>query len=239
MQAFILAAGLGSRLKPFTDHHPKPLAIVQSKPLLQHVIEHLKSAGVTKIFLNLHTMPEQIIAFLEDQDYFQLTIQYKIEKELLETGGGLKNIYPLINPSKPLIIMNADMLSNINLKQMMNTFQEGKTDGLLAVQNRDSNRKLLFNQDQRLIGWKSIAPLKYLPEDLNKNTIAHAYAFSGIQIIRPDILHRSQLKGKFSLIDLYLELCDHSYFQPYLHDQDYLLDVGTMARLEAAQHLKL
>lgn len=239
MQAFILAAGLGTRLKPFTSHHPKPLAVVQNKPLLQHVIEHLKASGVTKVYMNLHAMPEQIIHFLETHNNFNLPIQYIIEKELLETGGGLMNIADLIDRNQPLIMMNADMLTNIDLGKMMSIFCSGHLDALLAVQNRASNRKLLFNTDNILVGWKSLAPMQYLPANIDLSKKYQELAFSGIQIIHPQLIEKTQLRGRFSIIDLYLELCHSFKFKSYLHDEDYLLDVGTPERLAAAQHLKL
>lgn len=239
MQAFILAAGLGTRLKPFTDFHPKPMAVVQGKPLLQHNIEKLKKAGYSKLIINLHTMPEQIIEFLNLHDNFGLEITYRIEQDLLETGGGLRNIEDLIDRSKPITILNADILSNIDLVKMYKTFQESNVSALLAVQNRESNRKLLFDENQQLIGWKSIQPSNYKPDSMNKESQYTELAFSGIQIMDVNLLNDSPLRGKFSLIDLYLEQCSNHVIKAYPHDKDYLLDIGTPEKLQNAQQVAL
>lgn len=239
MQAFILAAGLGTRLKPFTDFHPKPMAVVQGKPLLQHNIEKLKRAGYSKLIINLHSMPEQIIEFLKLHDNFGLDITYRIEQDLLETGGGLRNIEDLIDRSKPITILNADILSNINLAKMYTAYQESDCIALLAVQNRESNRKLLFDENHHLIGWKSIQPSSYKPDSMNKESQYTEFAFSGIQIMDVKLLNDSQLRGKFSLIDLYLEQCSNHVIKAYLHDNDYLLDIGTPEKLQNAQQVAL
>lgn len=239
MQAFILAAGLGTRLKPFTDFHPKPMAVVQGKPLLQHNIEKLKQAGYSKLIINLHSMPEQIIEFLKLHDNFGLDITYRIEQDLLETGGGLRNIEDLIDSSKPITILNADILSNIDLIKMNTAYQASDCTALLAVQNRDSNRKLLFDDNLQLIGWKSIQPSNYKPDSINKESQYTELAFSGIQIIDMKILNGSLLKGKFSLIDLYLEQCKNHVIKAYPHDKDYLLDIGTPEKLQNAQQVAL
>lgn len=239
MQAFILAAGLGTRLKPFTDFHPKPMAVVQGKPLLQHNIEKLKKAGYSKLIINLHTMPEQIIEFLNLHDNFGLEITYRIEQDLLETGGGLRNIEDLIDRSKPITILNADILSNINLAKMYTAYQESDCIALLAVQNRESNRKLLFDEKHHLIGWKSIQPSNYKPDSMNKESQYTELAFSGIQIMDVNLLNDSPLRGKFSLIDLYLEQCSNHVIKAYPHDKDYLLDIGTPEKLQNAQQVAL
>lgn len=239
MQAFILAAGIGSRLKPFTDFHPKPLAVVQGKTLLQRCLEHVKKHGYTKIIMNLHTMPEQIIDFLKVNDNFGLEITWIIEEVLLETGGGIKNATHLIDMEKPLSILNADILSNIDLSAFNQAFHQKEADALLAVKNRNSSRKLIFNKEEKLVAWKNENDKIYRPADYQEEENDKIRAFSGIQIINPQLIKATQLQGKFSLIDFYLELCNNHAIYMYEHNEDYLLDVGTPEKLEHAQNFPL
>ncbi|MCC7029824.1 MAG: NTP transferase domain-containing protein, partial [Chitinophagaceae bacterium] len=120
MKAMILAAGLGTRLKPFTDSHPKALAIVNGKTLLQRNIEYLKKYGITEIIVNVHHFADQIISHLQHHQNFGIPISISDETdEVLETGGGLKKAAWFFKDQQPFVLMNADILTKMNLQAMI------------------------------------------------------------------------------------------------------------------------
>jgi len=145
MKAMIFAAGLGTRLKPFTDNHPKALAVVNGKPLLQRNIEYLKSFGIDEIVINVHHFADQIIEFLEENNYFGIEIIISDETDqVLETGGGL--VKAKDNFTEDFLVMNVDILTDLNLAEFIKAHQENKAIVSLAVSDRDSSRKLFFNE---------------------------------------------------------------------------------------------
>ncbi|HLS70599.1 MAG TPA: sugar phosphate nucleotidyltransferase [Chitinophagaceae bacterium] len=239
MQAFVLSAGMGSRLYPITKTLPKPLVEVQGQTLLERNLLKLKTSGYSKIIINLHFFPQQIIDFLEANSFFGLEIQWVIEKELLETGGGVKNALQFIDSSKPLTIVNADILSNIDLIKLHNFYIKESADAVLAIKNRNSSRKLIFNDNGELKAWTSIKENKFKPSDYMQNPLDKERAFSGIQIVNPELFEETKLEGKFSLIDLYIEQSKTKRILGWEHNADYLLDVGTIDKLQKAQHFKL
>lgn len=239
MQAFVLSAGIGSRLHPITENLPKPLVEVQGKSLLERNLLKLKKANYSKIIINLHTFPQQIIDFIQKNNAFDLDIEWVIEKELLETGGGIKNALHLVDKTQALTIINADILSNINLEKLYDFYKKESADAVLAIKDRDSSRKLIFNDKGELKAWTSknknqFKPLNFIPQPNDKER-----AFSGIQIVNPKLFEETRLEGKFSLIDFYLEQSYSKRILGWEHNTDYLLDVGTLEKLEKAQHFSL
>lgn len=154
MNALIFAAGLGTRLKPLTDTMPKAMVPVNGKPLVQILIEKLKSIGVTEIVINVHHFARQIIDFVEANDSFGINIKFSDETDmLLETGGGLKKAARLFSNDKPILVHNVDILSNADLLSLY----INATSTTLLVSQRNTQRYLLFDQDDRLVGWTNIA----------------------------------------------------------------------------------
>ena len=154
MNALIFAAGLGTRLKPLTDTMPKAMVPVNGKPLVQILIEKLKSIGVTEIVINVHHFAQQIIDFVEANDSFGIDIKFSDETDmLLETGGGLKKAARLFSNDKPILVHNVDILSNADLLSLYNN----ATSTTLLVSQRNTQRYLLFDKDDRLVGWTNIA----------------------------------------------------------------------------------
>ena len=152
MKAMIFAAGLGTRLKPLTDHMPKALVPVAGKPMLEHVIEKLKASGFNEIVINVHHFGNQIIDFLKEKDNFGIQIWISDEtEELLDTGGGIKKAAHFFD--EPFLVHNADILSNVNLKDLYEFHQASKNDATLLVSPRKTVRYLLFNEENRLCGW--------------------------------------------------------------------------------------
>lgn len=238
----ILAAGLGTRLKPFTNNHPKALAVVNGKSLLQRNVEYLLSFGITDIIVNVHHFADQIIAAINDNKGWgaNITISDETDK-VLETGGGLLRARDYFKSEESWLVMNADILTNLDLHKMMAADEanaikaEGDLVATLAVTDRTSSRNLIFNQSGTLCGWKNnnTGEEKWALPLRDPNT-AVPKAFSGIQIVHAAFLQEVQLSGKFSLIDAYLQLAQHYAIHYYDHSDGILLDVGKPESLEKA-----
>ena len=245
MRAMILAAGLGTRLKPFTDHHPKALAMVNGKSLLQRNVEYLMSYGITEIIVNLHHFADQIINTIQENKGWGAKITISDEThEVLETGGGLLHAAHYFEDEENWLVMNADILTNLDLHKMIAADEaytlkaEGDLVATLAVTNRNSSRNLIFNTAGTLCGWKNntTGEEKWALPLRDPNT-AVPKAFSGVQIVHAAFLKEVQLRGKFSLIDAYLQLAQHYAIHFYDHSDGILLDVGKPESLEKAATL--
>jgi len=234
MNAFILAAGLGTRLKPLTDTMPKAMVPVNGKPLVQILIEKLIGIGVREIVINVHHFAQQIIDFVEANDSFGITIKFSDETDmLLETGGGIKKAASLFSNNEPILIHNVDILSNADLVAL---YSEAKHTTML-VSERKTQRYLLFDDDSRLVGWTNIATGEqkgpYGMLDVEKY---HKYAFSGIQVFNPELLpYMDKWEGKFSIIDFYLSICDKVDVKCCFDKDLQLLDVGKLDTIAKAE----
>lgn len=236
----ILAAGLGTRLKPFTDHHPKALAPVNGKSLLEINITNLQKFGIRDVVVNVHHFAEQIEQVLVANKGFGSNVLVSDERaEVLETGGGLKKAIPLLRDTEDILVMNVDILSDFDLNRMF--LQHKRTGALatLAVQERSTSRYFLFKEEEknlRLCGWRHATTLE---EKLPCSAAAKMtpLAFSGIQIIQSTFLHKIVQEGKFSLVDLYLSLCCNERILAWNHTGDSLLDVGKPESLDKAAQM--
>lgn len=229
----IFAAGLGTRLRPLTNDRPKALVEVLGKTLLQHAIEHLKKVGITDIVVNIHHFGEKVLEILSNNQNFGCNIIISDERAmLLETGGGLLKAKNHFKGAKAIVIYNVDVLSNINLLEMLHYHQENKALATLATRSRESSRYLLFNEHEELCGWTN-TKTKEVKHVRLANKIQE-YAFSGIHIINPTFLELITQEGKFSITDTYLELARQHKIIAYPHDKDYWFDVGKPERLKAA-----
>lgn len=236
MKAMILAAGFGSRLKPFTDFHPKALAIVNGKTLLQRNIEYLKNYGIQEFVINVHHFADQIIQYLKANNYFGIQIKISDEQnEILETGGGLIKASSYLNNTNPFLLMNADILTDIDIYEMLAYHEKLKPLATLAVSKRNSSRCLLFNEQNELCGWqnKNSGELKMSKNDKT----CESFSFSGIHIIEPNIFSLNKLQGKFSMIDLYLDLAPTQKIVAYDHTGKKLLDVGKPESIAEAEKI--
>ncbi len=235
MKAMLFAAGLGTRLKPLTDTTPKALVRVDGKPLLQHNIERLKAAGIQDIVLNVHHFADQIITFLEEQANFGCQIQISDERDaLLDTGGGLKKAAPLLESKETIVIQNADILSNINYRHMLDQHVKRKALATLAVRQRESSRYLLFNTDKQLKGWINTQSGETIPEQLPQTNLKRL-AFSGIHLIQPELLQLFPDSSKFNIIQWYLQLAQKETITGYEHSADYWFDIGTLEKRQQAE----
>ena len=236
MKAMIFAAGLGTRLKPFTDHMPTALVPVAGKPMLEHVILKLKSFGVDELVINVHHFAQQIIDFLKEKDNFGIKIWISDEtEELLETGGGIKKAAPFFD--EPFLVHNADILSNVDLKAMYDYHLTSGNDATLLVSPRETVRYLLFNETNRLCGWVNKDTLQTKPEGfVYQPEIQKEYAFGGIHIISPTLFkYMEGWSGKFSIMDFYLQTCQKAQLGGYIKDDLHLIDIGKLETLAKAE----
>lgn len=222
----ILAAGLGTRLKPFTDKHPKALAIVNGKTILQRSIEYLASFGIKEVIINVHHFASQIIDLIKTNNGFGSVITFSDEtNEVLETGGGIKKAaWFFENDNDPFVVMNVDILTDMNLEKMILQHKKDNPLATLAVTTRSTSRYFLFDDLNHLCGWTnektgerkiSRESKKYIPK-----------AFSGIHIISPKIFTLIKMEGKFSMVELYLELSKTHVITAFDHSISKFIDVG-------------
>ena len=224
MKALIFAAGKGTRLKPFTDHHPKALATVNGVPLLERNIRFLQSFSINDFVINIHHFGDQIIDFLRKNDNFGAKIEISDERgELLETGGGLVFARKFLDFQEDFLIMNADILTDLNVSEFVKYHQEKKDFATLAVSDRKSSRKLLFNSEMVLRGWLNVETGEQRLAEFNKGF--EALAFSGIHCINPAIFNKIKRTGKFSIMEEYLDLMHTEQIQGFEH-HGILIDVG-------------
>jgi len=237
MKAMIFAAGLGTRLKPYTVQLPKALVPVAGKPMLEHVILRLKAYGVQDIIVNVHHLAKQIIQFIHENHEFGIHIEISQEEELLlETGGGLKKASWFFEDDDPFLLHNVDVLSNIDFNEMVASHKARHSLATIAVSERESNRYFLFDREMRLCGWehtgKNERKLSFDP-----GTEPTRFAFSGIHIIDPAIFDLIYEQGRFSLVDVYLRLAKDYPIFGITHPASDWLDMGRPADVEKAEKL--
>ena len=234
MKAMIFAAGLGTRLKPFTDNHPKALAVVNGKPLLQRNIEYLKSFGINEIVINVHHFADQIIEFLEDNNYFGIEITISDETDqVLETGGGL--VKAKANFEEDFLVMNVDILTDLNLADFIKAHHENKALVTLAVSDRNSSRKLFFNKQNELKGWRNLKTEEEI-KAVDSLDNCKDLAFSGIHVISPSLFDKITEKGKFSIMKVYMDLMQTESIIGFDHSGGILIDVGRPESVTEAEN---
>lgn len=209
MKAMILAAGLGTRLRPLTDHRPKALVEVAGHTLLEIALERLRAFDVREVIVNAHHCANMIQDFLKANDNFGMRIEVSREDDLLDTGGGLKKAAHFFledgrNLDEPFILHNVDVISTIDLARMMRCHVEQHALATLAVQDRITSRYLLFDGQGQLCGRR--AGRDGENELVRPAVDAQALAFSGVHIISPRLLAKIEEEGAFSIITTYLRL---------------------------------
>jgi MurNAc alpha-1-phosphate uridylyltransferase len=235
MKAMIFSAGLGTRFKPWTDEHPKALAIVNGKSLLQRNVEYLQEYGILDVIINVHHFPEQIIEAVEKNKGWGSRIVMSDERlELLDTGGGLLKAKAFLEDDTFLTI-NVDILTELNLKYFLAAHQQENSLITLAVSNRKTSRYLLFNKYNRLCGWRNNSTGEEIIAIEAKDLFEKAY--SGLAIFEPAVFDMIKLTGRFSLIDLYLDLAPDNKIAGFDHSGEKLIDVGKPESLEKAEKM--
>ncbi|MFA8434793.1 MAG: nucleotidyltransferase family protein [Marinifilaceae bacterium] len=234
LNAMIFAAGLGTRLRPFTNDRPKALVDLEGQTLLERAIRKLALLKVDRIVINIHHFGEQIIDFMNVNDNFGLDIRISDERdELLDTGGGLKKAASLFIPDAPVLIYNVDVFSDMDLNVLVRNHQEKKALATLAVRKRETSRYLVFDSNFQLCGWKNVTTGE-VKEARPIPAAAKEFAFNGVHVVSPEIFSLINEEGKFSIIDLYLRLAaDHPVYA--FHDQSEVwIDLGKPNQLKMA-----
>lgn len=231
----IFSAGLGTRFKPWTDKHPKALAIVNGKTLLQRNIEYLQQYDIRDVVINVHHFPDQIIDAIEKADGWGSTITISDESdELLDTGGGLLKARHLLY-RETLLTINVDILTDINLKYFLTYHQQQNSLITVAVSERETSRYLLFNKYNRMIGWRNIKTGEEKIVIETKDIFQKAY--SGIAIFEPEVFDLIPFTGKFSLIDVYLALAPQYKIAAFDHTGEKIIDVGKPEAVAEAEQM--
>jgi NDP-sugar pyrophosphorylase family protein len=205
---------------------------------LQHAIEKLLANQIIDITINVFHFADQIISFLESHPFPGAQLHISNETgELLDTGGGLKKAAEFLMGNEPILIYNVDVISNLDLTVLLNYHQAQKSLATLAVRSRETSRYLMFDEKMQLAGWKNFSngETKISRDD----TFPHAkpYAFSGIQIVEPEIFGLIEEKGKFPIMDLYLRLARTKHIRGFIDNSSVWMDLGKPDQLLQAENL--
>jgi N-acetyl-alpha-D-muramate 1-phosphate uridylyltransferase len=236
MQAMIFSAGLGTRFKPWTDRHPKALALVNGKSLLQRNIEYLQKYDIKDVIVNVHHFADQITDAVKKNNGWGSNIVISDEtNEVLETGGGLLKAKDLFTPNKKIITCNVDILTDLNLNHLIAFHEQHNPLISFGVTNRKTSRYFLVDDNNRLCGWRNT---KTGEEKIvfNKSGLVEK-AYSCVVVFEPKIFSLMPFTGKFSLVDVYLSLAANYPILGYDHTGDKFVDVGKPESIAIAESL--
>jgi MurNAc alpha-1-phosphate uridylyltransferase len=240
-RAMIFCAGLGTRFKPWTDKHPKALAVVNGKSLLQRNIEYLQQYGIFEVVINVHHFAEQIEEAVTRNRGWGSDIMISDEREaLLDTGGGLLKASRFFGGDQRFITLNADILTDLHIGKLIEFHEQRKPLISFGVTDRSSSRVLLFDQDNRLCGWRNVSTGEEKISITKPNL--HPKAYSCVVIFEPSIFNLMSgygFSGKFSLTDVYLKLAADYPILGYDHSGDRFVDVGKPESVAVAEGLFL
>ena len=229
MKAMILAAGFGTRLKPITDHTPKALVKIQGITLLEILIRKMIQAGIKEIIINAHYLADQLVEFIHSKNSFGIHIEFSIEDELLDTGGGLKHAQWFFKDNKPFLLHNVDILSDLDFLQFYNFHIKQDNLVSLACNERKANRVFLFNSENELCGWRNHQTGN---EIFSKSgSTVFELGFSGIHMINPALFNYFPKGDIFSLTPFYLEVARKKSILAFIHDSKNWFDVGKIETL--------
>jgi N-acetyl-alpha-D-muramate 1-phosphate uridylyltransferase len=234
LKAMIFAAGLGTRFKPWTDKHPKALALVNGKSLLQRNVEYLQQYGIKDVVVNVHHFADQIVNAVKQNNGWGSNIIISDEtNEVLETGGGLLKARNLLEGTEPFLTLNADILTDLNLDKLLTYHRQSKALISFGVTNRKTSRNFLFDEKSRLCGWRNNKTGEERISITKQNLIEKAY--SCVVVFEPGIFSLIRQQGKFSLVDTYLDLAAEHLIQAYDHTGDKFVDVGKPESVAVAE----
>jgi len=236
MRAMVLAAGLGTRLRPLTDDRPKALVEVNGRTLLEITLRRLSDFGIQDVVVNVHHFADMVIEFLRRNGNFGMRVEVSRENLLLDTGGGLKKaawFFLKNSAEQPFLVHNVDVISTIDFSQMLQSHKERGALATLAVKARPSSRYLLFDEKNQLCGRRAASTPS--DERVRPSRAAHAYAFCGIHMISPRLLPMMAEDGAFSIITSYLRLAGQGHtISAFRADDYYWRDLGTPESVKAA-----
>jgi len=234
MKAMIFAAGLGTRFKPWTDVHPKALALVNGRSLLQRNIEYLKGYGITEVVVNVHHFADQVIETVQRNKGWGSNVVISDETdEVLETGGGLLKARGLLESKEPFITVNVDILTDLDLNKLLAFHHQHKPLISFGVTNRKTSRYFLLDENNRLCGWRNINTGEEIISIDKTNLVQKAY--SCVVIFQPEVFGLIRQTGKFSLTETYLDLAKDNLILGYDHSGDQLVDVGKPESVAVAE----
>jgi len=234
MKAMVLAAGLGTRLRPLTDDRPKALVSVANRTLLEITLTRLREFGIRDVIVNVHHFADMIIAYLRTNNNFGLHLEISREDTLLDTGGGLKKAgWFFEDDAEPFLLHNVDVISTIDFQEMLRFHNNHKGLATLAVKDRPTSRYLLFDEHQELCGRRLVRQQKLEIARLSQHRVE--LAFAGVHVISTRFLSLLAREGAFSIIDSYLDLagCGEKILGFRADSYDWR-DLGTVESLEAA-----
>jgi NDP-sugar pyrophosphorylase family protein len=233
MKAMILAAGLGTRLRPLTDTRPKALVEIGGRTLLEITLHRLRSFGVQDVIINVHHLGETIVDYLQANRSFGMRIELSREDVLLDTGGGLKKAGWFFDASaEPFVLHNVDVMSTIDLERMLQGHVRTGALATLAVKHRDTSRHLLFDNQNQLCGRRHFRQTEMVRTDRTVKPLA----FCGIHVISPRLLPMLTENGAFSIIDSYLRLAAAGEgIRAFRADEYYWRDLGRLESVEQAE----
>ncbi len=234
INAMIFAAGLGTRLKPLTDATPKAMVTFLGKPLLWNAIKSAEKAGAERIVVNVHHFAEQIINYIDQEEWDSDVVISDERDELLDTGGGLLKATSLFIPNKPILILNADIITSFNLKEIVSSHISMQCDVTLLIRKRESSRYLIFDDDMVLCGWKNVKTGEtiFVRDSDNMSD----YGFCGIQVLNYGFLKELGERRKFSIIEGYLKTGSYTNIRGRVLDRQYdWFDVGSVEKLKEAE----
>ncbi len=236
MKAMIFAAGLGTRFKPWTNHHPKALAMVNGKSLLQRNIEYLQQYGIFDVVVNVHHFADQIVqAVAENKGWGSNVIISDETNEVLETGGGLVKARNLLEGTEPFLTLNVDILTNLNLHHLLAYHRQHQPLISFGVTNRKTSRNFLFDDHNRLCGWQNNSTGEERISIAREGLVQKAY--SCVVVFEPRVFSLIRQQGKFSLTETYLDLAAEHLILGYDHSGDNLVDVGKPESVAVAEAL--
>jgi len=252
MKAMILAAGLGTRLRPLTDNRPKALVELSGRTLLEITLSRLRTFGITEVIINVHHFADLVTDYLKSNNNFGMRIEVSREEVLLDTGGGLKKaawffLEDSARLEEPFLLHNVDVISTIDLRRMLQFHSESHALATLAVQDRETSRYLLFNDHLQLCGRRAGPGLTsgptpsqrpdQKPEIVRPSVRLQPLGFSGIHVISPRLLPMLTEEGVFSIIPSYLRLAAQGEnILAFRAEEYYWRDLGRPADLTQATH---
>jgi len=233
MKAMVLAAGLGTRLRPLTETRPKAFVEVGGRTLLEITLSRLRSFGIREVIVNVHHFADAIVDYVRANSGFGLRVEISREEVLLDTGGGLKKAgWFFADSPEPFVLHNVDVLTNIDLAQMLQSHINSGALATLAVMQRETSRYLLFGDSGGLCGRRR----RDHTELVRQCSGAEPLAFCGIHLISPGLLPKLMEQGPFSIVDAYLRLAaEGNKIQPFRSDQYYWRDLGRIESVQQAQ----
>lgn len=240
MKALVFAAGHALRLRPLTDNMPKALVEVGGTPMLGRVICKLRDAGFDEVVVNVHHFPDQIERYLSENDFgVSVTISREDGPEALETGGGIRHARPLLkSPEGRFLVHNVDILSNLDIPSLMSAVRP-ESLSTLVLEDKDTDRYLLFDDDMRLCGWTNVrtGEVKSPYPGLDPSH-THMHSFCGIHVISEAMFPMMEdWPERFGIIDFYLKACRDHDIRGILYKDLKLIDIGSPANLEEANRL--